>query len=75
MTAEDERLFAFWRDRAKAAEAWYREEYDVDPCGEGIDIVYPWDHVGNDLDMRPDHTGDTCEQATSDSNNRNGKDV
>lgn len=67
MTAEDERLFAFWRDRAKAAEAWYREEYDVDPCGEGIDIVYPWDHVG--------HTGDKDEQATSNSNNRNGKDV
>ncbi len=58
LTAEDERLLNFWRDRAKAAEAWYREEYDVDPHGEGIDVVYPWDHVGNDLDMRPGHTGD-----------------
>jgi hypothetical protein len=33
--------------RIEAAEAWYREDYDVDPRGEGIDLVYPWDHTGD----------------------------
>lgn len=42
----------FWRSRALAAEAWYRDEFGVDPRGEGIDVVYPWDHTGDKDDKQ-----------------------
>lgn len=63
--SELQELRDLWRNRAHAAEAWYREEYDVDPHGEGIDVVYPWDHVGDELDLRPRHTGDKDDQQTT----------
>lgn len=62
---EFEKSRDLWRNRAHAAEKWYREEYNVDPHGEGIDVVYPWDHVGDELDLRPRHTGDKDDQQTT----------
>ena len=44
---KDEEKIRQLRARIAAAENWYCEEYDVDPHGEGIDIVYPWDHTGD----------------------------